>query len=75
MVNLQILIEEVWGGTCKFAFLTNSLVIAYAAGPLTTLCVAYIAGGLVNLYYLSGGQFDNIFQNKKLTYCLSAIPL
>lgn len=40
-----------------------------APGPLTTPCIACIAGGHVHLYYLSGGQFGNTLQNKKCTGC------
>lgn len=55
-------------------YISNKLPAdAYAEGP-PTLCGVRIAGGHINLDDLFGGQFDNIFQNKKYTY-LSEIPL
>lgn len=71
IINSQIL-KEVRVGPENY--ISNKLPAdAYAEGPPTLRGVC-IAGGHINLDDLFGGQFDNIFRNKKYT-SLSAIPL
>lgn len=76
ITDKQILMQKVCGGTWESAFLTNFPGEACVTGPLTAVCAAYVGGGHVYLYYLSGGQLGNIFQSSKCTsvcqqFCIS----